>query len=185
MNKMLGLMSMVVFAAGCDKKVTDADDIPDGVATGELQVLLDATADEGSLSTSVEEVWLRFEDILVQHEDRGWISIGEDRADVDLMALRGGEPIAIGTGDVYEGAYDAIQLLIADSWIVVDGQEESLTIASGFDLPGDGVDFAASLFVDESTATSVLIGWSLDEELSFDGDGWILGTDATVNVDLE
>jgi hypothetical protein len=76
-------------------------------------------------------------------------------------------------------------LLIADSWIVVDGQEESLTIASGFDLPGAGVDFAASLFVDENTATSVLIGWNLDEELSFDGDGWILGTDASVNVDLE
>jgi hypothetical protein len=176
---------MTAVAAGCDKKVIDADDIPAGVATGELQVLLDATADGGSLNTSVEEVWLRFEDILVQHEDRGWVSIGEDRADVDLMELRGGSAIAIGTGDVYEGAYDAIQLLIADSWIVVDGQEESLTIASGFDLPGAGVDFAASLFVDENTATSVLIGWNLDQQLSFDGDGWILGTDASVNVDLE
>jgi hypothetical protein len=43
MNKFLGLMATMALAAGCDKKVIDADDIPAGVATGELQVLLDAS----------------------------------------------------------------------------------------------------------------------------------------------
>jgi hypothetical protein len=163
----------------------DPDDIPASTPTGELVAYLDATEDTETINELVEEVWLRFEDVLVHSEDEGWVTIGDDRRDLDLMPLRGGAPLHIGGADIYEGAYDAMRLIIADSWIIVDGEQLELTIARVLDMPGDGFDFGADFFVDEGVTTSVLLNWDLDTQLANDADVWTLHTDAVLNVELE
>lgn len=173
----------------CSKGVTDANDIPDSAATGELVVDLGGDAiragGDGDVTSAVEEVWVRFEDVQVMHESKGWISISDNREDIDLMTLRAGETARIGRADTYEGAYDTLRLVIADSWIVVDGAEFDLAIADGVEVPDEGVDFQESFFVDANTTTSLFVGWDLDTELTSDGDTWTLGTNASVDVELD
>jgi hypothetical protein len=184
MNTQMMMLSMALALVGCSK-VIDPDDIPDETPTGPLEAYLDATSETDKLNSGVEEVWLRLEDTQVHSEDEGWITVGTDRRDIDLMDLRGGLPIKIGSGDVYEGAYDALRLIIADSWIVVDGTEEDLTIARVLDLPGDGFDFNADFFVDEAATTAVSLFWDLDTEIEDNSGEWTLNTDATLNVKID
>jgi hypothetical protein len=169
--------------------VKNADDIPDGAAQGELVVELGgdsaASGGDGEVNSSVEGVWIRFEDVQVLHESEGWISLSQDREDIDLLALRNGETAQIAAADTYEGAYDTLRLIVADSWIVVDGTEYDLQIADGLALPEEGISFSESFFVDEDNTTRLFVGWDLDTELADDGEQWILGTDASIDVDLD
>jgi hypothetical protein len=185
----LATLAIAGILGGCKKDVTDANDIPDGATTGEIAVHLGGDSaragGDGEVSSSVEEVWVRFEDVQILHENKGWISISDNREDIDLMTLRDGETASIGRAQTYEGAYDTLRLIVADSWIVVDGEESDLLIADGVELPDDeGISFQESFFVDEGTTTSLFVGWDLDTELSDDGEGWSLGTDAGVDVEL-
>jgi hypothetical protein len=180
----LGALSLVA----CSSDVKSADDIPDGAAQGELVVELGgdslAAGGDGEVNSSVEGVWIRFEDVQVNHESEGWISISQQRDDIDLLALRTGETAQIAKADTYEGAYDTLRLIVADSWIVVDGTEYDLQIAEDLGLPSEGITFGESFFVDENNTTRVFVGWDLDTELADDGEQWILGTDAAIDVDL-
>lgn len=178
-----GLAAVVLLGVGCKKEVTDPDEIPDNVATGEVVVTLE-TDDPGEVSSSVEEVFVRIEDVLIHHETQGWITIANERQDVDLMTVHLGESQEIGRADVYEGAYDTLRVVIADSWIVVDGVETDLTIDEGLGLPAEGIDFNESFFVDENSTTMLAVDFDLDSQL-IDNEGvWELGADATVTVDI-
>ena len=173
-----------VLAACQTKEPVDPNELPEGTPTGMLRVGL--TGGETEVNSSVEEVWLRIEDVQVRHEEMGWISMGTERQDIDLMAgLPDTQDLA--EAEVPEGSYTRMKLLIADSWIVVDGQERDLTIES--DLVGDvlaeGIDFDETFFVDEGSTTSLLIDWDLGNQLQDDQGEWNLGTTATVDVSLE
>jgi len=176
--------------AGCTHDVQDAGDIPAGATTGKVVVRLGGDSNmegnDGEVNSSIDEVWIRLQDVQVHHESRGWISVLSDREDIDLLALRdspSGE--VVGKADVYEGPYDMLKLLVADSWIVVDGVQSDLTISSGLALPGDdGVNFDESYFVDAGTTTTLWVGWDLDTQLSHSGDSWVLGSDANLDVNL-
>jgi hypothetical protein len=191
MNKytLIAAMTMGVLA-GCTPDVQNAGDIPSGASTGTVAVRLggDSNMDgnDGEVSSSIEEVGIRLEDVQVHHESEGWISILSEREDIDLLALRGtpsGD--VVGKADVYEGAYDELKLVVADSWIVVDGVEADLTITSGLALPGEeGLNFDESYYVDEGQTTTLWVGWDLDTQLSHGDDGWVLGSDANLDVNL-
>jgi len=176
-------LSLLTLGA-CSGGTTNPDDIPDDTPTGRLSVFLDSTEVTDALPPSVESVWLRFADVLVRSESDGWITIGNDREDLDLMTLRGGSRLQLGTGMIFEGPYDAVRLLIADSWIIVSGTQHELKIDRFFDLPGSGYDFSADFFVDEGVTTTLAMKWDLDTQLTNDGDDWTLGTDVDVDVSL-
>ncbi len=182
---MMWLLFGWVALAGCNKDVTDPDDIPDDVETGEVIVRLAATdGTSGTIDSTIDEVWVRFQDVLVHSEAEGWVTLGADREDIDLMTLRGGSALTIGAADVFEGAYDAVRVVIADSWIVIDGAENDLTIDGGLQLPTDGVDFSEDYFINKNSSTVLGIGWDLNEELSVTDDVWKLTTNGTVNVTI-
>lgn len=178
---MLFRISLVLSFAACNKPLDPAD-IPDGVPTGGVEVAMDCTSNGGLAETAVDELWLRFEDVLVFHEDKGWITIGGDRQDINLNALIEGDPVVSGSADVYEGPYNTIRLIVADSWVVVDGVESNLTVERVLDLPGDGFDFGADFSVDAATTTTVTMVWNLDTELTEDAGAWSLGTTIAVDV---
>lgn len=185
MNYAPMIVSLTLALSACSD-VIDPDDIPAGTPTGAVSVSLAATADTTDvLNPLVEEVWLRFEDVLVHSEEKGWITIGNDRRDIDLMGLRGGVPMRIGGADTYEGAYDAMRIIVADSWIVVAGDQLELTVARVVDLDGEGIDFSADFFVDEGVSTSVSLLWDLDEQLDEAGDDWTLRAEGALDVSLE
>jgi len=173
-----------VLAACQTKEPVDAGELPDSTPKGTLRVSV--TGGENEVNSSVEEVWLRIEDVQVRHEEMGWISLETDRQDLDLMA---GIPTEqeLAESEVPEGSYTRMKLLVADSWIVVDGQERDLTIQS--DLVGDvlaeGIDFDETFFVDEGSTTSLLIDWDLGNQLQDDQGEWNLGTAGQVDVSLE
>jgi hypothetical protein len=174
-------ISLVLALVACNAPV-DPNDIPDGVPTGGVQVAIDCTSNGGLAETAVDELWLRFEDVLVFHEDKGWITIGGDRQDIDLNTLIEGDPVVSGSADVYEGPYNTIRLIVADSWVVVNGAEQNLTIERILDLPGDGFDFGADFSVDTATTTTVTLIWNLDTELTETSGEWSLGTTVAVDV---
>jgi hypothetical protein len=176
----VGLLPLVACSGG----PTDPDDIPDDTITGRLSVFLNAMESTNALPPNVESVWLRMEDVLVRSGAEGWISIGDDRRDLDLMTLRGGDALQIGTGMIYEGAYDALRILIADSWIIVGGVQKELEVKQFLNLPGNGHDFAADFFVDENVTTRVGMSWDLDTQLRSEDDVWTLGSEVTVTVAL-
>jgi hypothetical protein len=180
----LALLTLGALSA-CDtsKEPIDPDDLPDNAPKGTLVVELSGGS-EGEVNSSVEEVWIRFEDVQVKHEDEGWISIAEERADLDLMTLRDGITEELGRAEVLEGAYESLRLMIADAWIVVDGTEQDLTIAEGFPLPEAGLTFDESFFVDEGSTTTLLLDWDLSTQLTDDEGEWMLGTDAIIDVSL-
>lgn len=120
--------------------------------------------------------------MLVHSEDEGWVTLGAEREDFDLVTLRAGAAIRLGKANVFEGAYDALRIVIADSWIIVDGVELELTIDGGLQLPTDGVDFSEDYFIDANTSTALSITWNLDDELSVSNDVWSLTTNGTVAV---
>lgn len=172
--------AMAAFA--CQGNIIDPDDIPGNVPTGDLVVYLDAASLEDTLSMSIEEVGIRFEDVRVQRENNRWLAVGVGRQDIDMLRLRGGDRVAIGRASVFEGAYDKIQLIVADSWVVVDGVEHELAIA-GISA-GDGLQLDASFFVDESVTAEVLVRWDIDTQLDESDGAWTLGSKTTVDVDL-
>lgn len=174
-------ISFLLSFAPCDKP-TDPLDIPNGVPTGGVEVAIDCTSNGGLAETAADELWLRFEDVLVYHEDKHWLSIGGDRLDIDLNTLIEGDAVVTGTANVYEGPYNTIRLIVADSWVVVDGVESNLNIERVLDLPGDGFDFDADFSVDKATTTTITLVWNLDTELTEDEGLWSLGTDVAVDV---
>ena len=172
---------------GCDK-VADPDDIPPSTPTGALRIMLDATPDTTDVpSLGVEEVWVRFEDVLVHREGEEWSTLGDDRRDIDLMTLRGGSRLHIGGADVREGPYDAVRIIIADAWIIVDGTQEELSLEHSLGWTGaaDVFDFAVDFWIDENTSTAVRLKWDLDTELDGTDDVWTLTAGVTSDVELE
>jgi hypothetical protein len=177
-------------AAGCKKGPTDVNDIPDDASTGTLRIDLggDATAasgDEDSIDGGVEEVWIRVDQVEVEHEDEGWIVMSDDRTDVDLMSLRDGEEQRIATGDVYEGAYAHMRFVITDAWIVANGEEYDLDIEGSFDQGSGELELDVSYFVDADTVTDLWLGWDLDSQLHGSDDNWSLKSEVDVDVDVD
>src|SRR5687767_6929267 len=73
--------------AACQtKEPVDAGELPDDAPKGTLRVSV--TGGEAEVNSSVEEVFIRVEDVQVRHEESGWISLGGERQDIDLMANR-------------------------------------------------------------------------------------------------
>jgi hypothetical protein len=182
MSNMTGSALMVLSLAACNGRPMDAGDIPDDAITGNLAITLggDETAaggDEDEVDASVESVWLRIDQVEIEHEEEGWIIVSDQRRDVDLMALRGGDTQRIGGGDVYEGAYDAMKFVITDSWVVADGEEHDLGV-------DQELQFDTAYFVDPDTVTTLWVGWDLDTELRGSGDNWNLGTNVDLAVDV-
>lgn len=177
-------MALLALAA-CDtsKDPIDADDLPGGAPKGNLVVEL--SGGDGEVNSSVEEVWIRFEDVQVKHEDEGWISVASERADLDLLTLRDGTTEPIGQAETLEGAYDALRVFVADAWVIVDGTEHDLTVTDGIALPEAGITFNEGFFVDEGSTTTLVLDWDLGTQLSDDEGDWKLGTDANVSVELE
>ena len=176
--------------AGCKKDGIDVNDIPDDASTGTLRIDLggDATAeagDEESIDGGVEEVWIRVDQVEVEHEDEGWIIMSDDRTDIDLMALRDGEEERIATGDVYEGAYEHMRFVITDAWIVAGGEEYDLDIEGSFDRGSNELELDVSYFVDADTVTDLWLGWDLDSQLRGSDDNWSLKSDVDVDVDVD
>lgn len=183
-------MSMAVaLATACRGGVEPADEIPNGATVGPLEVTLggdaSVTGNVGEVSSNVEEVWVRIEDIQIEHEEKGWVGVLDARTDVDLLSLRGLEPELVASADTYEGGYDALRLIVADSWIVVDGVESDLVLVDNVGIATDGeLTFDVTYFVDKNTTTVLWVGWDLDALLSESGSGWNLGTGASIGVDL-
>jgi hypothetical protein len=173
----------MVLAVGCKKEVVDADDIPDRAKTGPLVVELGSNGGDG-VNSAVDAVWITLEDVQVSHDDKGWVSVSNERQEVELLGLTDG-PVRIGAGKVYEGSYDALRLVVADSWIVVDGEELDLTITEDLpDLIGPGFTFREGFFVAGGTTTTLRVRWDLANQLVDDGGAWSLGTGAAVDVTL-
>ncbi len=182
------ILSVSAFA-GCKKGPIDIDDIPDDASTGTLHIDLggDATAaagDEDALEGDVEEVWLRVDQVEVEHEDEGSIVMSTDRTDIDLMALRDGQTERIASGDVYEGPYDRVRFVITDAWIVASGEEYDLDIQGGFDQGSNELELDVAYFVDADTDTDLWLGWDIDSQLRGSDDNWSLKTDLDVDVDV-
>ncbi|MEQ1564727.1 MAG: DUF4382 domain-containing protein [Myxococcota bacterium] len=169
----------------CKDDVKPADEIPDGVPTGPIVVTLgESTASTVALPTSVEEVWIRLEDVQVHHETKGWVGIIESRKDIDLLALQGADAQSIGRDDVYEGGYDSLRLVLADAWLVVDGVEADLLITDVLSIPVTELTYDATYFVDDSTTTTLAVQWGIGDQLVETGSGWELGTDGNFQVDI-
>jgi hypothetical protein len=100
------------------------------------------------------------------------------------MTLREGSTEELGRADVFEGAYDSLRLMVADAWIVVDGEERDLTVGGGFPLPDTGLTFNESFFVDEGSTITLLLDWDVSSQLTDDEGDWSIGTDADVDVSL-
>ena len=174
----------------CNKGSIDVNDIPDDASTGTLRIDLggDATADAGDEDTidgDVEEVWLRVDQVEVEHEEEGWIIMSDDRTDIDLMALRDGEEERIASGDVYEGSYQHMRFVITDAWILAGGEEYDLDIEGGFDQGSNELELDVSYFVDADTVTDLWLGWDLDSQLRGSDDNWSLKSDLDVDVDVD
>lgn len=185
----VGACLLAAGAAACRGEALPADEIPNDAAVGPLEVDIGGDArlsgNAGEVSSNVEEVWLRFEDVQVNHEDKGWVGVLDTRTDVDLLALRGDEPGLLAAAEVYEGGYDALRLVVADAWIVVDGVEYDLGLVDSVGLPtGAELTYDETFFVDRNTTTVLWVGWDLDTQLSEGDDGWTLGTQPTLDVDL-
>jgi hypothetical protein len=178
---MLLRISLALSVVACTAPI-DPIDIPGGVPTGGVVVAVDCTSNGGLAETAVDELWLRFEDVLVFHEDKGWLTIGGERQDINLNTLIEGDPVVSGAADVYEGPYNTVRLIVADSWVVVNGAEQNLSIERILDLPGDGFDFGADFSVDVATITTVTLVWNLDTELTETAGEWSLGTTVAVDV---
>ena len=141
---------------------------------------------DGEISSSVTEVWVTFEDVQVHHDDLGWLSIADTRQDVDLLALRASDTANIGRGKVYEGAYGTLRLIVADSWVIADGEEVALTIAETLpDLALPGFDVSEAFFVSHGSVTTLSTRWNLDTQLHDQGGSWTLGTEATIDVGID
>jgi hypothetical protein len=181
-------LTLCVFLVACKKDPVDVNDIPDDASTGTLRIDLggDATADSGDedpVDGGVDEVWLRVDQVEVEHEDEGWIIMSDERTDIDLMSLReDGQRLA--SGDVYEGAYDKVRFVITDAWILVGGEEYDLDIEGGFDQGSGELELDASFFVDADTVTDLWLGWDLDSQLRGSDDNWSLKSDVDVDVDV-
>jgi hypothetical protein len=170
---------------GCTGDVTNPSDIPDNIPRGEVTVELAATdGTAGTLDSTVDEVWVRVQDVLVRNQERGWLNVGTGRMDIDLMTLRGGDALQIGIGDVFEGAYNRLRLVIVDSWIVVNGVESELLIDGGLEIPTDNVDFREPYFITENTSTNLALTWDLNTELAVDDGDWSLTTGGSVAVTI-
>jgi hypothetical protein len=181
------LLACPLFVVAC-RGGTEKNDIPDNATTGSMVVDVggDATRTGGNDSAvpdTVDEVWLRIDQVSVYHETEGWIFIDDGRKDVNLMDERDGSTEAIGTGDVYAGMYDTLRISLVDSWIVVEGVEYDLTISNGIDLDNN-LDLTLDMRVDQDESTSVWVGWDLDNQLSGADDTWTLGTNVNLTSDV-
>ena len=181
------LLAFSLSVLGC-KDGTDVKDIPDSASTGPMVVDVggDATrtgGNDGAVPDTVDEVWLRIDQVSVYHETEGWIFIDDGRKNVNLMAQRDGATESIGTGDVYSGDYDTLRLSLVDAWIVVEGVEYTLDISNGVDLDNN-VDLSLAMHVDENNTTSVWVGWDLDNQLDGADQTWTLGTDVNLTSDV-
>jgi hypothetical protein len=182
----LGVSTLV----GCKKGSIDVDDIPDDASTGTLRIDIggDATAesgDEDTIEGDVEEVWIRIDQVGVQHEEEGWIIMSDERTDIDLMSLRDGDQERIASGDVYEGAYAHMRFVITDAWILAGGEEHDLDIEGDFDRGSNELELDVAYFVDADTVTDLSLGWDLDSQLRGSDDNWSLKSDVDVDVDVD
>ncbi len=185
----LSSVPLLFLVVACKKDPVDVNDIPDDATTGTLRIDLggDATAQSGDEDSvgegEVDEVWIRVDQVEVEHEDEGWIIMSDERTDIDLMSLReDGERLA--SGDVYEGAYDNVRFVITDAWILVGGEEYDLDV-DGVDGGSGELELDVSFFVDADTVTDLWLGWDLDSQLRGSDDNWSLKSDVNVDVDVE
>lgn len=173
---------------GCNRQVTDPDDIPRGTDTGQLRVIVTTADDRADLDPRVDELWVRVDSLMVRHEEEGWIELAEERMDLDLVGqqVRGGNAI-LGEADVWVGAYDRLRIALEDAWIVVDGQETDLAFQGSidpFDPLWKGLVVDETFFVEEETLTTVRLVWNVVDNLSETDGNWLLRGSTVFEVDI-
>src|SRR5262245_15311925 len=93
-NLVFGCLGLIVWggAAGCKGKPTEPGQIPSAASTGMLRVLLGSEPATGQLDPGVEEVWVRVDGVEARHQSEGWVTVTNERQDIDLLAGTAGGP---------------------------------------------------------------------------------------------
>jgi hypothetical protein len=129
-------MTSALLALGCDAEGGDDLENRDGT----VRVVMHTPAPEQMASPDVDapvdDIWIHFDHFEVHEIDGGWISIhpedGDDDDDeIDDEVHFGDMPLVLAEGELPEGDYDQLRLIVADASIYVDGVQYPLEIPSG------------------------------------------------------
>lgn len=136
----LSLAAVASIAAGC------------GGGDGDKAVLslalTDAPGDYARVDVTVSELSVHRVGTSTEADDGGWITIATPNLSIDLLTLRNGVTLPVGTATIAAGSYNNLRLVVSRSTVTLrDGTVDTLEIPSGsqrgvqikydFDLPAN------------------------------------------------
>lgn len=102
-----GCLGLIVWGGvtGCGRKPTEPGQIPGAAATGMLRVLLGSEPATGQVDPGVEEVWVRVDGVEARHQSEGWVTVTNERQDLDLLGGAGPDDVQDGGMGGHGGPY--------------------------------------------------------------------------------
>ena len=123
----------------------------------------------------VEEVYITISRVEIHSDETGWVMIVDyttpdsDGKVFELLELAGGLTTVLGEEELEAGLYTQIRLILStEHLIIVDGQEESLTIPSGEQT---GLKITSEFEVAENSITTITLDFDAEQSVVLTGDG--------------
>lgn len=167
MNKLILLITStaILFAVGCSTS-------PD-TGTGTLEVrMFDAPGDYQEVNVFVDRVEMNRSE-----SDEGWQVVSEPGQQYDLLKLTNGDFEVIADAELETGTYQQIRLILGrdNNNVVIDGEEQSLTIPSGQET---GVKLNVDATIEEGIRYVLLLDFNVNRSVVKTGEtsspGYIL-----------
>lgn len=144
---------------------------PDAGAPGEqeqrpnIQLLLtDAPGD-------FDEVWVNIASVEIDAGELGWMILTDTPQSFDLLTLQNDVTAALGETSLPLGTYGQLRLIVDGAFVVIDGAQEELTIASGAET---GIKIDLSAEVEANMLYTLVIDFDAGQSVRRTGMGWLM-----------
>jgi hypothetical protein len=121
-----------------------------------------------------DEVWVTISSVQIHRNgdsDAEWITLSEEEQTYDLLTLQDAVTAILGDAAVLPGSYSQLRMIVADAWVVVDGEEHDLTIPSGAKT---GIKINLNFTVEEGAEYVVVIDFDADKSIKKTGMGYLM-----------
>ncbi len=120
----------------------------------------------------VDNVFVTIDEVKVEHDALGWLSVFQGSKTIDLLALQSGVVDSLGFGNLPAGSYSGIRMHVTSASVVVDGDTLPLDIPSG---DQSGIKINQVFNVPAGHSVSIALDWDVGAHLIHNkGKGYIL-----------
>jgi len=118
-----------------------------------------------------DSVWVNVSKVEIEAADASWLTLADQPAKYDLLALQNDVTAALGGAQLVAGTYGQLRMIVDSASVVVGGVESSLKIASGAQT---GIKIDLDQTIEDGMTYSITLDFDAGKSIKSTGQGFLM-----------